>query len=220
MRRILLFMLLILFPSVVFARNSSGCDYKLFANLKKLASNVNISYTYKIVDDVAYFDVTLSNIQNDMYFIDSFSGNIYYYNNTSNGEITIRDYPSGNYVYTFFSNNSDCFDEVLVKKRINLPYYNPYYKYDECYGNENYKLCQRWTKYDGSYFDFLNSVKKYETYNYDDYEYIDNNSNFFDSIVNFVVKYYYIIFPLTILFVIAIMYFIKYFKNKLNRFDI
>ena len=60
-----------------------------------MANNVDVTYTYKINNEDAYFDITLANIQSDMYFIDNYTGRTYYYNDTNNGTITLNDYPSG-----------------------------------------------------------------------------------------------------------------------------
>lgn len=218
MKKILLFILLLL-PSMVLARSKTKCDYTLVSNLKKLTSNVDVTYTYRIDDIYVYYDITLSNIQPDMYFIDTINDKTYYYSDTVNGEITLKDYYSGKVTYSFYSNNNECLNEKLGVKTVNLPYYNSYYEFSECEGLENYKLCQRWSKFDGTYDDFLNSIDRYNDYSYGE-EYFDNKLNWFDKLIGFYIKYYYILLPLTIMVFVGILYFVRYIKNRLNRFDI
>ena len=209
-----------LIPISVFARTKTRCDYKLLSDLKKLTSNINTSYVYRIEDGIVYYDITLTNIQSDMYFVDNITSRTYYYGDTVNGEITLKDYYSGKVNYTFYSNNNECLNEKLGNKIVNLPYYNDFYNYDECNGHENYKLCQRWTEFNGTYYDFLNNIERYIDYGNDD-NYEDSiDINWFDKLVSMYINYYYILLPITIILVVLVLYLIKYIKNRLNRFDI
>ena len=45
------------------------CMYSDIAEMKKISANINYSYEYKIVDDVALFDITLTNLTKDIYFV-------------------------------------------------------------------------------------------------------------------------------------------------------
>lgn len=218
MKKILL-VILLLIPSVVLARSKTKCDYTLVSNLKKLTSNVDVTYTYRIESANIYYDITLSNIQPDMYFIDTINDKTYYYSDTVNGEITLRDYYSGKVTYSFYSNNNECLNEKLGVKTVNLPYFNGYYEFSECEGLENYKLCQRWSKFDGTYDDFLNGISNYEKNN-SYVEYVKTDLNWFDKLIGFYIKYYYILLPLTIMVFVGILYLVRYIKNRLNRFDI
>lgn len=223
MKKVLSFVvLLLILPCVVSARSKTGCDYTLLANLKKIASNVNTSYTYRIIDDIVYFDITLTNIHNDIYFVDNSTGNTYNFSNTNNGIITINDYKSGKVSFTFYSNNGDCLNEKLVVKSVNLPYYNKFYHRIFCEGIEEFSLCQRWIKYDGEYDDFLAATNSYKVSLLDDDEevlgYVDES--FFTKIIKYFTSYYYIILPISIILVVGIMYLVKYIKNRINRFDL
>lgn len=218
MKKILLVVLLLV-PSVVLASSKTRCDYTLVSNLKKLTSNVDVSYTYQINGGVVNYSITLSNIQSDMYFIDNYYEKTYYYSDTVNGEITINDYYSGKVSYTFYSNNSSCLNEKLGVKVVNLPYYNPYYVSDWCNGKEKYKICQRWTKFDGTYDDFINSVDKYNDNNSSE-SFSERKLNWFDRLISVYINYYYILLPLTIAIIVGILYLIRFIKNRFNRFDI
>ena len=220
MKRIILFVMLFI-PSIVVARSKTSCDYTLLANMKKLASNINTTYTYRLIDDYVYFDITLTNIQSDMYIIDKNSKKTYYYKDTNNGVVTLKDYGSGKVNFIIYSNNNDCLKEKLAVKTVNLPFYNSFYNYPECDGIEQYKLCQRWTKYDGTLDNFIKSINNYKSKlssNNISEEVVTNN--LFTRIIKYYVDYFYILIPLTIGFVIGILYLYNFIKNKKNRFDI
>lgn len=218
---LLILAIILLFPVTVLARSKTSCDYGLLSKLKNLANNVDVTYTYKINNEDAYFDITLANIQSDMYFIDNYTGRTYYYNDTNNGSITLNDYPSGTVGYTFYSNNNDCFDEKLVVKNVNLPYYNSFYNYVECLGIEEYKFCQKWVKTNGDYYVFLDNVTEYKNSlrQTENNEYVIKE-NFITKIINFYTNNFYIILPILVVIISLIVYLEKYIKHRLNRFDI
>ncbi len=220
----IIFLFIILFlvlPYTVLARSIDNCNFSLLSNLKKIVNNVDITYDHHIVDDNVSFDITIANITEDIYFKINGSDNIYYYSDTNNGVVTISNFVSGTHRIVFYSNNYDCADEKLIAKTINLPYYNKFYNYDICADVPDYKLCQKWAKYDGTYESFRNEVINY--INGLDNELNDDEQvdlNFFDKIINFVLKYYYLFFPLFILVTFGVFYLIKYIKFRKNRFDI
>lgn len=221
MKRYILFILFLIIPFNVLAVSKTSCNYSLVAKLKGLANNVNITYSYEINNDMVKYSIELVNISEDIYFIDNNTKNKYYYSDTINGSIKLNGYSSGNVRYTFYSNNSDCMNEKLVVKNVNLPYYNKFYKYDECIGIEEFNLCKKWIKYDGFYDDFVRSVNEYKSslINND----IDNkvsNVSIFNKIVDFILKYYYITMLVIVLIIYGIMYLVKYIKYRKNRFDI
>lgn len=219
-RNFIIIFVLMLLPSGVLARSKTSCDYTLLANLKKLSSNVNATYTYKVIDDVTYFDITLTNIQNDIYFVDNNTNKTYYYSDTNNGVITISDYYSGKVSYTFYSNNSECLDEVLSVKNINLPYYNKYYSYDECINNVDSKLCQRWSNNEIDYYNFIENVGKYKENIENNVEETMNSDTWFDKLVNIYLNYYYIVVPSLIITIVILLYVVKWIRYRKNRFNI
>ena len=212
---------LLLMPISVLARSKTSCDYGLVSRLKGLASNVNITYSYEISNDMVKFNIELVNLNEDIYFVDNNTKNRYYYSDTVDGKITLNNYLSGKVSFTIYSNNSDCLDEKLTVKYVNLPYYNKYYKYDECRGVEDFYICQKWVKYDGGYSDFLDDINSYKK-SLDTNSLIieDDNKNWFDDFVGFFLSYYYIVMPIMILFIVNIIYLFKYIKFKKNRFEI
>lgn len=220
-RKITLIIILLLIPNMVSARSKTSCDYTLLANLKNLASNVDITYTYKIVNDEVYFDVTLTNIQSDMYFIDSKDNKTYYYTDTNNGVITINDYPSGKITYTFYSNNNECLNEKLSTKYVNLPSYNKFYNYPECNNINNYIACRKWTQYTDSYEEFKKDIDNYlSKQKQETTEEVIVEETWFNKLVKFYTSYYYIILPSVIGIVVGILYLVKYIKHRRNRFKL
>lgn len=220
MKKILLILFLVI-PISVSARGKTRCDYKLVSNLKKLVSNVDITYTYHINDNDVLFDITLANIQPDMYFIDS-NKKTYYYSDTVDGEITIKDAYSGTFKFSFYSNNSECMNEKLGVKNVNLPEYNPFYSYEECKGIENYQLCKKWSSNNITYNDFVykTSIYKESLKNNNNLENMTTNSNFISDFVTLYLKYFYLLVPLTIGLIVGIYYLFRFIKNRRNRFDI
>lgn len=212
MKKIILFV--ICFFANMLLVNAS-CDYTRVANLKKIASNVNITYDYKIVDNKAYFDITFANLKNDIYIYDSFHEKAYF----NDGEVTIRDFESG-ISYRFFikSNDSSCKDDILFTKYVNLPKYNMYYGDPLCEGIEDYTLCQRWgSYYVSSYAEYKEQIMKYkESLNKKtDIKDNKNNKTLKDIVFDFLLDYYYII----LIVIIVICMSIIIYKNKKDRFD-
>ena len=218
MKKVLLFLILLFIPFMVSARNK--CDLSVLANVKKMASNVNTSYYYKMDGDKVLFDITLTNITPDIYFVDKLTNKTYYYSDTNNGTITFSNYSSGTVKYLFYSNNNECINKKLIVKNVNLPYYNKYYNYPECSGNENIYVCKKWVKFEGTDNDFYKYLNKYKNSNNNTINEENVELNFFDKIVGYYIKFYYLLFPLTIGFVLGIIYLFKYVKNRRNRFDI
>ena len=70
MKKVWLFFLVLVIPIGVFARAKTSCDYTLLSKLKRYASNVNIIYDYKIINDEVYFDITISNVVPQIYISD------------------------------------------------------------------------------------------------------------------------------------------------------
>lgn len=220
----ILFVIIILFlmPSFVFAKSKTSCNYTLVSNLKKLVSNVNMTYSYRISDGSVYYDITFTNIQPDLYFYDKIYDRYYSYDDTNNGVITLSEYYPGNVSFTFYSRHSECNDEKLSVKSVSLPYYNRYYDDDLCDGIEDYNLCQRWINYNGTYTYFKEQVQNYR------YSLISKNDNndivikksFLTKLIEYFTSYYYIILPLSIMIFVGVLYLIKFIKNRLNRFDI
>lgn len=154
MKRVLILIsLLILFPVSVSAYE---CNDSEQVKLRKIASNVMTSYDYIENDDKVIFNVTLTNITNEIYILDTSSGQKYYFNGTN--EITINGYsPNTNIKYLIYPTKNNCTASFLTTKYVNLPYYNKYYKDELCNG-KNYSVCNKWTKVSLTYDEFVKTI--------------------------------------------------------------
>ena len=214
--------ILIILVSFIFINSSAltygGCDYSLVARMKSIVNNINLSYDYKIVDNQVSFSVTLNNLTDDIYFKDTNSGNIYYYNSTNNGEITIDNYPGFSGSYKFYSNNNDCRGISLGSKYYSFPIYNKYYNDPLCKDIPNYSLCQKWSNVNYSQEEFEKLVSEYLNTEdeVEDKITIQYSKSFFQKMVQFYIEYYWII--LGGLILIGITVIVIY--NRKNRFDL
>lgn len=210
----LLFLLLLCIPIKYI---DAKCLYSDLAELKKTASNVNESYEYKIIDNKAYFDVTLTNLTDDIYFVDTTNNKVYKNNNS---EITLKDYNSGQtIVYNFYSSNLDCQDTVLYTIRIVLPQYNIFYNDPVCDGAKEYSLCQRWYGNNLSYNTFLDKVNQYKENKKENDNNLEiepeevGNNNLLHYVINFLTNYYYVI----LIIFCGIFIIVSYIRNKKNN---
>ena len=198
MRNKLIFMLLLLlFP---LSCKALECTYAEQARLRKLASNIQTSYEYVESDGRITFNVTLSNMTNDLYIEDG-SGT-YYYNGSS--DITLNGYnPGTNIKYKIHANN-DCIKNYLTIKYVNLPYFNKYYNDPLCEG-KNYALCNKWTKVSYEYDEFAKKIKEFDNNTKsDNNEEKLENTDILDFIVSFVYEnYLYIGGGFALIFIIA-----------------
>ena len=211
MKKVICLFLLLFIPSNFV---DAKCMYDDIANLKKLASNVNYSYEYKISNDDAVFNITLTNLVNDIYFVDT-NKNITYKN--KKGELVLKNYKSGDtIVYNFYPNDPDCLNTSLYTIRIVLPKYNKFYIEQICKGAEEYSLCQKWSSHNYDLLTFYDKVDQYkknknQANDNDTPKDVDNNS-LLHYITIFLVNYYYIL----ILLIGGTIVIITYIRNKKN----
>lgn len=212
MKKIILFLICFL----IFSSNAkASCSYSEIARLKKLATNVNISYDYEIKNKEALFNITITNLTKDIYIYDTFNDKKY----TDQKEITVPGYIDGvTYRFHIKSNNKDCIDDLLLTKFVDLPQYNKYYGDSICSGIEDYVLCQRW----GSF-----KVKDYEEYvsNINAYKeslkvieekpVIEKEIGLLEKIYDILVEYYYV----GLILIIVVCLTIIIVKSKKDKFD-
>lgn len=217
-----IFLILILFlmcKSNVLGLSYGGCDYAVVSRLKSLVSNINLSYSYRIVNNKAYYDVTLTNIPKDVYFIDVLTSKYYYYSNTNNGEITIRDYDGKSGRYKFYSYTNNCTNVLLGNKYYNFPIYNIYYNDPLCKDIPNYSLCKKWVDKLYPSYEFERRINEYK-FNLNNNEIIEEEviyeKTLFNKIIDFYVKYYYLILGAIIL----VCWIIIMISRKKNSFKL
>lgn len=216
-KRIVLLIIAVLFGFTnVDALTYGGCDYSIVSKLKSLVSNINISYDYHVVNNQVYFDVTLTNITPNMYFLDTTTDITYTYNNTNNGEITLRNYSNQSGSYKFYSQGNGCDGILLGTKYYKFPTYNIYYNDPLCSDIPNYGLCQKWVSVNYSYDKFERTIKEYKAsleITPPKEEEVEYNKSIVDIIVELYIKYYYF-FLIAIILVCGSIIFIKQRKDK------
>lgn len=217
---ILLILLFISFKYEVKSLSYGGCEYSQISRLKSLVSNINITHDYYIQNNQAYFNITLTNLVPEVYFIDSNSKIKYTYANTQNGQITIYGQTNTQVSYRFYSNLNMCPGIKLSTKYYKLPTYNIYYNNDLCKGIETYNLCKKWTKNNYSYDEFKELIidyknKKAEQESKKEVEVVYEKT-FLNYFIEFYVKYYYFL----LIGIIVICFIAMYLNKKKNGFDI
>lgn len=160
MKRYFLILILLIIPISV---KASECDYQDMARYQKLASNINFSYDFVESNNTVSFNITVSNMHNDLYIVDETTGNVFSSATVGSSETVLYNYQPGNdYKFSIIPYDIYCFEEVVMSRYVNLPAYNPYYNDPVCQGNEQYKLCQKWFKMDYSYENFVKNVNNYK----------------------------------------------------------
>lgn len=199
---LLLFYLFFLVPSVY-----ADCSNREISRLKKIASNVNISYEPIETDSGVTYDVIFLNMTNELIIRDTTARVSYPY---KDNEMVLTGYkPNTNYKFKILPSNG-C-DVALVVKYVNLPAYNAYYKDPLCNGIEEYSLCQKWNNSNVSYESFISQVTKYR-------QSLNSSNNnpedivsptIIDIIFNFLANYYYIICLAIIIILVPIIIILK-----------
>ena len=211
-----IYILTFLLSFLLFVSNTNAsCTYSRTADLKRLASNVNVTYNYNIVDNTATFDIKFANLTSDIYVYDSYNDKKY----NQSGEIIISKVQDGT-KYRFFikSNDSNCKDEVLLTKYVTLPKYNKFYGDPLCEGIESYALCQRWGSFNiNNYEDYVYQIKKYKASLEKNNKPIieEEEQSFLEKVGKFLLKYYVFI----LLGIIVVCSLIIYILRKKDKFN-
>lgn len=136
LKYVLIALIIWLIPNI--SQVQADCSYERIAELSRIASNVQLSYTYEIGES-ARFDVTLTNLTNDIYVMDEEENVV-----SGAGEQTLS-YDHGQDIkYTFYANDSNCYGEELLTQYITLPNFNEYSNYAGCTHYPQFKYCQLW----------------------------------------------------------------------------
>lgn len=211
----ILTLVFVFYTPSVFAK----CSYKEISRMKSLVSNINLIYDYKIVDNMAKFDITLTNITQDIYIYDFVNNKNYYYADTINGEIKISDYMVKTGSFKFYSTNQSCYGLFLGLKYYTFPNYNIYYNDPLCDDISNFSLCQKWIRMNYNYQEFKKIVNDYKnkTNNSEEEQIVvEYEKTLLNKIVEFYVKYYYYI----LIFIIVICSIIIVIDRRKNSFKL
>ena len=224
-KKIILLTLLLVFP---ISGKALDCSYAEQARLRKIASNVTTSYEVVENGDTAKFNITLTNVTNEIYVHDNVRNADYYFNGSN--EITISGYePGTNVRYLIYPTRGNCtssysrnkkrnedINSYLTNKYVNLPYYNKYYKDPLCEG-KSYSICGKWQRVTLTYDEFVKTINEYDKKNNEEIkeEKSDDKNNIFDIISKFIFDYYiFIIAGGAVIFVLTSL-----LKKKKSRFD-
>lgn len=215
MKKVLSTLIFIISFFIFLPTSNASCTYKRLSDLKKLASNVNVTYTYNIVNNKATFDIRFANLTSDIYLYDTFNDKKY----IAIGEITLKNFTDGA-KYRFFinSNDKDCKDDSLITKYVTLPKYNIFYGDEICKGIEDYALCQKWGSFNVEvYSDYITQIKKYKAslVEKEDVKVTEKEETVIEKVVDFFINYYIFILPAIIIICsILIVYLAR--KDKFN----
>ena len=211
---------LLLMPNMVSA--AGLCEYKLLSDYRSLAGNVNITYSYRMEDGKPVFDVTISNIYDDMYVKDVLLDKTYTEKDVdANNEIVIKGYRDDLQLkYQIYTTVAGCYGQLLTTKYVTLPNYNEFSADEACVGAEEYSLCQRWGAVSVDYETFIAKVAAYkERKAAQGNEIVFNkNKTLLEKIFAFVGNYYVYLVSLIIIIILGIAALKKIFLKK-NQFD-
>ena len=136
MKKCVRFMLFLL-SLVPLLATAKECDWSEISAKKNLAKEISWSYEYYLDNNNMYFDVTATNVFEDLYVVDETTGNRY-----TKGEFIIKKL-SDNQKLVFDIYSKDC-EEQIATKDISLPAYNKYYGTEYCKGISEYTYCKKW----------------------------------------------------------------------------
>jgi hypothetical protein len=206
MKKLLITILLLIVPTI--EAHGYFCDYTDVAKYKKIASNINYSYEYELINDDVIFHVTLVNLNEALYLKDS-NGNIYNY--TSN-EIVVDAKSGESLIFYVYPSDKYCTDNFIYTLRIQLPTYNKFYNDPICSGIENYSLCNKWSTHNLTYEKFIQNVTNYKESlkTTENYEETIKSKGLLYYVAEFLISYYYII----LIIIIVICSTIIYFRSK------
>lgn len=154
---------LFIIPSKINVKAVNLCENRTIADYRELFKNVKLYSDYRMVDGRAVFDVTITNIPNNVFIEDAVTGKMYSYANfTTENELIIKDYKENQKLtYRFYMEESGCYGQVLGTRIITLPNYNETSTDPLCEGIEEFSLCQKWGAISGTYSEFKKRANEY-----------------------------------------------------------
>lgn len=176
--------------------SNAECSYERQAELSRIASNVQFSYTYEADAEAApNFTIQAANITDDIYVVD------YLYQTRSQGQESSFSYGAGGSSVRFdiYSNDNECYGERILTSYIDLPVYNSFSTLEDCNGYPNFKYCQTWLntssltqeQFDDAFYNYIvdNKVEKTnEKVQQNDFEkFVRENSIIIIAIVGLIV---------------------------------
>lgn len=159
MRKIRCFVFAIICMVICPLVSNAECSYERQAELSRLASNVQLSYSYTVdSSQTPIFTIYITNLTNDIYLRQDNYEVIY-----GIGEKSVDvSYGGGQNNYYIYSNDPSCKDDLLVTKSITLPETNMYADSSECKNYPTFKYCSRWGIYSIDSSDFYSAFTQYK----------------------------------------------------------
>ena len=221
MKRIIYIVILItfffLFNVNLKALTYGGCEYSEISKLKSFVSNINLTYDYYIENNEAYFNLTITNLTPELYFVDSYTGNKYSYYDSNDGELTIYGIRDTKGNLKFYSAREECYGVSLNSKYYNFPSYNTYSTDPLCIQKPNHTVCKKWIKINYSYSEFKEIIENYQEKTEEKNDIIiEYDKGFMEKVIEFYLNNYYIILPI----IIVISYIVMLINKKKNSFKI
>ena len=207
---LLILTLLFLMPINV---NALFCSSKERSDLKKIISNINVSYDYSITSNNAIFSIKFNNVSPELYMKDQYK-HTYYFNNLNNNEFVLPNYSDGKSYRFDFYGVKICPNEKIGSLYATTPSCNPFYKLYVCDDAKEYELCQKWSSHSLSRSEFIEKVKQYKaSKNLIDDTKTNKKISVIDFIMNFIRMYgLYVIIGIAI--IIIIIKIIRYKKDS------
>ena len=137
--------------------SAKECDWAAISDKKSLVKNIDWSYEYYLIKDKMYFDITATNVYEDLYVVDKNSGKKY-----TQSEFKIEKV-ADNQKLKFEIYSKNCNNEVVGTKEISLPSYNKYYGTEYCKDISEFTYCKKWQTLSSS---ITESVLKKQTTEY------------------------------------------------------
>lgn len=157
------YLLLILFVFFMMPKVSAICTDKAYTDLQAKAYRTQLKWEF-IKNEVGtkYFSVSLYNLDKEVML--KYDG--IEYKNISGENVQLSNYFYGGraYVFKFYGNyKSQCPEEFLYQKTLEIPKYNDYSERKECIEFEEFPLCNKY--YKGEILSeeyFLDMLEKYK----------------------------------------------------------
>lgn len=177
-KKILIVLLMIVFPNVVFA---ASCDTKVYVQYQKLADNINYETSYSKSSNK--FTITFYNVVSGLSITNGSSS----YSGGEDNIVTISDVSEGAIIsYKINTSVTEC-GSSLKSINITLPYYNTFYESERCYEYiDKLSICSsQFLTYKPSLELFQLQVKNYNGMQPDNPEPEPESRTFLDDVVDF-----------------------------------
>lgn len=201
---ILSLVIIVSLPNRVAAYACSDSDKVRFSTL---ATDINTRIDLVESNGAVSFNVVFMNVNSDLKIKNPINGSF-----LTGSEFVITGLtPNTNYQFPVMTDRFGCSSFSLRTIDITTPAYNRYYNDAICSDIPNYKLCQKWTSFRGSYSEFTSAIKQYKDSLVKQEEETPNKSvkGLYDYIFDFLENYYFILFPVIIVSGSVAIYYLK-----------